>query len=549
MANSLFEGVSGLQVHQQMLDVVGNNLANLNTTGFKAQAIQFSDLLYQTLSPATASTSTGSGTDPIQVGFGVKVATINTAQEQGTLTSTGGQFDLALEGSGFFVARAGSQDLYTRAGSFSLDQNGFLVDPATGYRVQRFGTVGEGTATDPAFQTPGSSDIKVPLGIGIPGAATANVTLQGNLTAAATGPAAQVLTSSAPFLTGGVAAVGTTLLNNLDDNTTDYGAGDSLRLQGVTAGGAAVNVTVPVDGTTTLNDLVNDINANFPGSTASLSGGNLVVTSNTTGQSDLTLAISDVSGNTGATAWGNHSLQTTTTGKDGDTVTSAIQIFDVQGRTHNLSLTFQKQADGTWSMTGSIPATDGTVLNGTVTGITFNDNGSFRQVSSSAQMSFQFAGLTAPQAVSFSFGSPGGFNGLTQFGGATSASATNQDGFAAGFLTSLSIAKDGTMNGVFTNGRTLAVAQLAVATFANPGGLTREGNNYFSLSAFSGEPQLAGGGAGGRGSVQQGALESSNVDVAQEFTRLIIAQRGFEVNTRTITVSDQVLQDLSNIIH
>jgi flagellar hook protein FlgE len=546
MLNSLVAGVSGLKAHQEMLDVVGNNLANLNTTGFKEQVVQFADVLYQTIKDASPAGASTGGTDPIQVGFGVTTASVTSSEQQGSLTQTGGELDLALQGNGFFVVNTGSQDLYTRAGSFAIDQTGYLIDPSTGYRVQRAGTVGEGGPGSPAFQVPTSKDIKIPLGTGIPGSATTTITLQGNLSASATGPQAEVLTSAAPFLTGGVNATSITKLNSLDDTTVPYGPGDSIRLQGTTTAGATVNVTVPVDANSTLGDLVSAINTNFPGSTASISGGNLVVTANATGPSKLALTISDAGA--GRTTWANHALQGTTQGKDADTATGGIQVYDVRGNAHNLGLLFQKQSNGTWNLTASLPPADGTVLSGVVQGITFNDDGSFRQVSGSPTVSFQFAGLAAAQNVTFSFGPPNGFSGLTQFGGNTSAAAINQDGFAAGALTTLSIGKDGTINGMFSNGRTLALAQLGVAEFANPGGLLRQGNNYFDVSPSSGEALIGTAQTGGRGSIQQGALEDSNVDVSLEFTRLIVAERGFEVNTRTITVSDQILQDLSNII-
>ncbi len=181
-------------------------------------------------------------------------------------------------------------------------------------------------------------------------------------------------------------------------------------------------------------------------------------------------------------------MQATTAGEDGAIVNGTIQIFDTQGTAHNLSLTFQKQADNTWNMTASLPSTDGTMINSTVTGITFNDNGSFRQVSGSGTVSFQINGLSAPQTVSFNFGSANGFNGLTQFGGQSSAAATNQDGYAAGTLSSVSVAQDGTINGVFTNGQIFPLAQLAIAQFSNPAGLSLDGSNYYSQTINSGLP-------------------------------------------------------------
>jgi flagellar hook protein FlgE len=263
----------------------------------------------------------------------------------------------------------------------------------------------------------------------------------------------------------------------------------------------------------------------------------------------LSVTLSDGASNTGKMNWSNHVLNQTVAGKVGDTVNSTIQIFDVQGTAHNLSVTFQKQAANTWNLTASIPAADGTMVNSTITGITFNDDGSFRQINGANQnISFTVKGLSAAQTVKFSFGSANGFNGLTQFGSASSAAATSQDGFAAGFLTNISISQSGLVNGVFTNGRTLAIAQLAIANFSNAQGLNREGNNYYSLSSHSGDPLIGEGVSGGRGNVKQGSLESSNVDVALEFTQLITAQRGYQVNARTITISDQILQSLAQII-
>src|SRR5713226_330040 len=229
MANTaLYTGVSGLRAHQEMLNVVGNNLANINTTGFKSQRADFADLLYQTLRPAgsTSSTSAG-GTNPVQVGFGVQVEAIDQNFSQGSLQATRIDLDLALEGAGFFIVNNG-QFFYTRAGAFSKDANNFLVDPATGAFVQRFGNIGEGTGGLPAFQVPGDNRIRLPFGTGIPAKATTTVTLQGNLSANAVGPLAQTLTSSQPFMSGGVPATGATLLNALSDNTTPYVAGDSI---------------------------------------------------------------------------------------------------------------------------------------------------------------------------------------------------------------------------------------------------------------------------------------------------------------------------------
>jgi flagellar hook protein FlgE len=150
--------------------------------------------------------------------------------------------------------------------------------------------------------------------------------------------------------------------------------------------------------------------------------------------------------------------------------------------------------------------------------------------------------------VTFNLGQVAGFTGLTEFGGTSTAAATDQNGFASGALQSVSIDKAGVIKGVFTNGKVTPLAQLAIASFANYNGLARQGNNLFTATGQSGQAVIGAGETAGRGSMQQGVLEQSNVDVAAEFTQLIIAQRGYEVNARTVTVSDQVLQDLTNII-
>jgi flagellar hook protein FlgE len=555
--DALLAGVSGLQANQEMLDVIGNNLANSNTTGYKSQSVNFADLIYQTLAQGTAPSATSGGTNPMQIGSGVGIASVSANLQQGTLQATGNDLDLALQGNGFFVVQNGANLEFTRAGSFGVNANNILVDPSTGYAIQRFGTVGEGSATSPAFQAAGNNDITIPIGAGVPGNATTDITLQGNLSATATGPVAQVLTSAQPFTSGGAPATLTTTLDSLSDSLSPYVAGDTITLQGVDANGNPVNASIAVgptaSGPFTMGDLVNAINANFQGSTASLdANGNLVVTANNTGVSQLSLNIADAAGNTGGSSWGNHSLAVTATGKAGDTVNTSIQVYDPQGTAHTLTLTFQKEANNSWNLTGAVDPSEGTMADNLVSNITFNPNGSFGQVAGTgvgdATMSVQFNGFATPQVLNFNFGTANTFNGLTQNGGTSSAAATGQDGFAAGFLSTLSIGQDGVINGVFTNGQSLAIAQVAVANFANPGALNRVGNNYYTLSSESGPALIGAGQTGGRGSVQQGQLESSNVDVSLEFTRLIIAQQGYQVNAHVITAADQILQDLGNII-
>lgn len=416
---SLITGSTGLRTSQQTLDVVGNNLANSNTTAFKAQRTLFADLFYQTLAGATPPSGNTGGTNPLQVGFGVELAAIDNILTQGVLNPTGREFDAAIEGNGFFVVTDGLRTLFTRAGSFNVNSEGYLVESGTGFYVQRTGTTGEAAPGVQGFQTPGDLRIRVPLGISTPGTPTSAVNVLGNLDA--------------------TAAVGTTV----------------------------------------------------PGS---------------------------------------------------------VGVFDTLGTRHTLSLTFTKTATGRWTLTGAIPPADGTMVDAAVGPIDFDSSGLPTSFNGDLAMTATFNGIPDPQTFTFDLGTIGQANGLTQFGQPSDLRNINQNGVGAGVLTTISIGANGQINGVFSNSTVLPLAQLAIANFRNPAGLSREGTNLFAVSAQSGDADIGPGQEAGRGAVRGGSLEQSNVDVVREFSELIVAQRTFQVNARSITVSSEILQDLANLI-
>lgn len=555
MGSSLNIGVTGLVAHRRMLDVVGNNLANVNSVGFKAQRALFTDLLYETLRPATGSSSTNlGGTNPVQIGSGVKLAQVDREFSQGSLDLTGGDYDFAISGDGFFIVSSGTDELYTRSGAFALDANQRLIDPSTGFRVLRQGTIGEPPDDVLGFQTPGDDGILIPIGATIPGEQTEHVDFSGNLTANALGPAAAVITTGAPLLAGGSAATASTLLNDLDLNTTNYASGDSLTIDLTDADGTDIpTITFPVDGTTTLGDVVSLLNTQLQHATASISAsGNLVVTADNTGTSALRVQIEDTSGQTGATDFEDVPFNVTTVGKAGDIVNSAVEFYDSLGRAHTMRLTFQRtSAPHTWELRGTLNPASGSVTSSVLATLEFNDNGSFARIvengNSAITINATLNGITTPQAIRLDFGENDSFTGLTQ-ASATSSPIVKADGFRAGELTSVGITADGVLMGISSNGRSIAIAQMAMASFLNPKGLEARGDAYFAQTSNSGQPQRGAAGSGGRGRISAGQLESSNVDIAQEFTRLIVAQRGFSANARTITVSDEVLQELTQII-
>jgi len=536
MLASLTTGVSGLRTHQLLLEVVGNNLSNVNTPAFKSSRVVFSEILSETLRPATGASADTGGTNAVQRGLGVQTSSIDVDSKQGTLEMTGRSLDLAIRGEGFFVVNNGEQDVYTRVGTFAIGSDGKLVHLATGYRV---------------MDTHGR-EITIPSNTRLAGNPTSEIEITGNLDAAGQEPAAEVLTSRNVFTEGAAAATAATDLNDLDEISVAYADGDEITISGVAMDGTNVSGTFTYgaanDGTT-MGELVAHVSAVFPDATCSLDvDGNIVITADATGPAALALGIDDASGQM---SWENHLFNETTPGTNGSSWDSSITIFDSQGQTHIIGLSFEKVAANTWDMTASLPGADGVLVDARIEGIRFNEDGSFAQVAGTGEgdagITLQFPSV-GQQNIDINLGSAGGFSGLTQFGGSFTAAPTGQDGYEAGTLSSVSVRSDGVIQGTFTNGLVSDIATLQIATFSNPGGLLNMGDGFVSRTPNSGLPSPGQAGSSGAGTIRSGSLESSNVDVAYEFTRLIVAQRGFQVNSRTISVTDEVLEELANLV-
>ncbi len=532
-ASALAAGISGLKISQAALNVIGDNLANLNTPGFKSSRVTFSDELSQTLRPANAPSGGIGGKNPMQSGTGARVSSIDVNYGQGGITPTGRPFDLAIEGEGFFVLTNGTQDFYTRVGAFNLDENNDLVDSATGYKVK---------AT--------ASTINVPTDTVVPAKATSTVDLVGNLdTGLTSGAVNQITTTTTAFTAGGPAGAGTAL-NSLYLNTTTYVTGDTINVTGSETNGIDVNsifefglIGSGYDGTT-LGALRDFISANYGSGTATIDGsGNIVVTADAPGDSDISLTLADGSGNTGATTW--PSLSVTTAGS-GETYVTTVPIFDAQGTSFPVTLTFEKTSSNLWDVSATMDPDDGSVVLN-ITGINFNTNGSYASILGTSDMTITLPDSTT-QVVNFDLGTANSFTGLTQLSGNSSAAATSQDGYEAGFFLSVTINSDGSVEALFTNGQTQILDQMQLATFTNPAGLEKQGKNLLLPSVASGDAILRLPQTGSTGSIVSGALEGSNVDIAEEFTSMIINQRAFQANARTITVNDEVMQELVNIV-
>jgi len=566
MSSALSAGVSGLKAFQQMLDVAGNNIANVNTTAYKASTIHFSELLSETIKKASQPTSNTGGTNPVQVGSGVGVSGIVADMTQGDITSTGNALDMALEGQGYFVLNDGQQNVYTRAGSFSVDEKCYLVDSSTGYRVQRIGNYGEAEG----FQVAGDSDLRVPYDVAMAAAATNTVTVSGNLSSNAitTAGKANVLTASDAFtINSGTAATAGATLSTLDQWTdaTSGGTGTgTFTISGLNHDGdALVDTGMAVTGATTLDDIVNHINTVLDaGGTAGANGvatlvnGKICITDAKTGYSlsDANMSFTSTDGTKFKTS---PYFEITNVG--GDEVKSvSLTVYDRLGSAHVLSAAFVRtDTANKWDMvltsiTGDVSSitTDGR----RISGIDFNKaDGSLAGLDTTIGDTSAFgvsfaADPGSEQTINVSMGTVGQLDGLTQFAGDSTAVASGQDGYTAGRLSSVSADNEGLLIGTFSNGVKKTIGAVEIALFQNPAGLESTGSGYCVTSANSGEAVYTQAKSGGAGTLQGSSLEKSNADTATEFVNLITAQNGFQANSRTIKVASEILQELATLI-
>lgn len=402
MFQAMFAGVSAIRAQQTKMNVIGNNLANLNTTAFKGSRVTFKDQFAQVLQGASAPSAGLGGRNPIQVGLGVLVSGADQNMEQGSLNATNRVTDLAMVGDGYFCVTDGASTYYTRDGGFDMDANGDIVHRATGMKLM-------GWTADPVTGAISPSGATGPL----------NIPLGAEMTA--------------------------------------------------------------------------------QGTTESTWGGNL----------DSRAAI-------------------------GATAQTKIRVYDNLGGAHDLDVTFTKTSATEWSWSVANPAT------GTATG-----SGTFTFDPATGAMT---AGSTGSITVTPTGGAPvtiaSDFGSIKSLAASSTAKLATQNGFAAGTLTSFGVDQNGIVVGLYSNGVTKNLGQVAVANFSNPAGLEDMGGNLAVISPNSGSPTIGTANVDGRGSINSGYLEQSNVDISTEFTDLIVTQRGFQANTKIVTTVDEMLQEL-----
>lgn len=409
MQRSLFTAISGLTNHQSKLDVIGNNIANVNTTAFKAGSVRFADILNQTIRGASAPQENRGGVNPMQVGMGMQLAAIDMNHTQGNLQNTGRALDMAIEGSGFFLVSDGAETYFTRDGSFSRGSDGYLLNTITGFRVMGW-PVGADGSIDTSRPLEG---LEIPLGFRAEARATENLTFGGNLDAS-----------------------------------------------------AAMASTYELE----------------------------------------------------------------------------ADIYDSLGESHTMRITFTKSGVNQWGWVANV--VDGATLYGTGSGtITFNERGTVTAGSAGA--------FTLPAGPPIAGANPLSidldFTTLSQLVGQADALLRDQDGFSMGTLSDFTVSGTGVITGTYTNGMVSPIGQIALGRFENPGGLMSVGSNMFRTTANSGDVYIGTPNSQGRGRIQTSSLEMSNVNIAFEFTEIITTSRAFQANSRVITSSDELLQEVVNL--
>jgi flagellar hook protein FlgE len=570
--------LSGLNANSEELSSIANNLANMNTVGYKSSSTQFSDLLYQNLG------NNGAG-DPVQVGSGTSVVSNNAVFTQGSNDTTGVDTDMEIQGQGFFVLQNGNEQLYTRAGNFTVSSSGAL-QASDGSNV-----MGYGLSTDGTINTNQPiSAITINKGQISPANPTSKFQMSVNLDASSS-------TTSAATTTIG----GTINLDSKDSSSSPYsttktiydskGESHVLTYTFTNNGSNSWSYKVSIDDSAATASN-NTGTLTFDSSTGKLTSPSSDVSGITfsglsDGASDLSLTW-DVLSNGSPTITQSTSADSATLTADGSTLADATptytttqQVYDALGGSHNLTFNFWKTGSNEWSYDVTIPAADVTNATSAVTltsgTLSFSGAGKLTAVTvdsgQTGKVVDPITGATATVGNISGIGAlPSGgtladganaldFNWnlftvsnnvatsvLTQASTTSSASNIQQNGYASGSLESISVESNGTIEGAFSNGQSQAVAQVAVASFTNEEGLARVGSSDFQQTLASGNAGIGVAGTAGRGTIEGDTLEASNVDIATEFSNLIMAQRAYEANARTVTTFDTIYQDTINLI-
>ena len=461
MMRSLYSGVSGLQNHQTRMDVIGNNISNVNTVGFKRARVNFQDMISQQMSGAAKPTDEVGGVNPKEVGLGMTVASIDNVFTQGNLQSTGISTDLAIQGNGFFIMKNGEESFYTRNGAFSLDMNGTLVNPSNGMRVQ--GWMARELDGEMVVQTAATpTDLTIPVGSKDPAKETTNINYACNLN------------KNTPEIMEGASAADIAKATwNTEQKIYDSFGNEhllSISFTRVPGNPNQWQVTVNVDAE----------NADFT-------------------QTRIGLGTTDGMENTFLINFDNYGL--------------LESVTDSAGNVTNPEGSVALQASYT------VPESNA-----------------------------EGEGNPYRQTMNINLGTIGSaVNTVTQSASKSTTKAYFQDGYTLGYLDTFKIDSTGTITGVYSNGTNRTIGRIALATFTNNQGLEKAGDNTYVESINSRMAKIGESGVAGNGSLLAGALEMSNVDLSEQMTDMIVTQRGFQANSKTIQTADTLLETVLSL--
>lgn len=553
LLTSLFAGVSGLRNHQSMMDVIGNNISNVNTIGFKGSRVTFSDTFNQFVKAGTNPTETTGGTNSFQVGLGMKINSIDRNWNQGTFERTGITTDLGLQGQGMFVLKSNGQSFFSRAGAFIFDADGKLVSPQNGAVVQ--GKV----ASQEGVIPPGNNleDIVIDTNLKLPAVSTTNIKWGGNLKSNSELTRTQKVIQRGNINSSAL-AVGDSTAPSVATVYNEYGNPYKLEItyEKTAANTYTLNWSLKDEEGTEVDDgqITGLVYADSGSGTFTLDAASLAKFDGTANRVNIPSSSIDFVFDA-TTVTQNSSTATLSISADNNRIPNvvggSVTIFDSLGTAHQVTLKFTKIDDNLWTWTAGVPGQstiDGKPLSTSGT-ILFNADGTIDPANISPnnpQLTFVPKGGANTAVIDLDFGS--GFGGVTQTSSSSVVSALYQNGSPSASLSNINIDQYGNIVGIFSNGSSRNLAQIMVATFNNLNGLISVGDNMYSAYANSGEPRISSLGEESGTTVQSGALEQSNVDLSEEFTRMIVSQRGFQANARVITTADNLLQEITNLI-
>lgn len=568
MMRSLYSGVAGLKTHQTRMDVIGNNIANVNTTAYKSSSMTFSELMSQTTqkaSGANATTGVG-GTNAKQIGLGVKAGAINTAiTTQGSAQSTGNPFDIMITGDNFFVVSNGSENFFTRDGSFYVDGAGNLAMTSTGYNVMGWGV--DETTGNIKQDTVTALRIMSAANMTYPPEATTKANISGILdqndkdVTSANGKTVNLNFFDAR---GYSYTAKFTFKQSGGDKTNEYSmelnkildsTGKEMDISGITFGDVDLSQTMSASVKLNTDSYqwdqaqLKDAKGNVVADLANIfdTNGDYKTDDPEAVQNNLD-AIAKAYGYEGST---DEFLNLFATAKAGGTTPVTVE---------DMLKNMAKNPTATIANADVLPKTKDEEL--TITGRKFDgakvvfdkDSGKLQTINNNPTNLFttlkfpasmgNFSNITIDLSECTNYDNKG-----TSTIGATSGDLDGLGtGRRLGDMIGVSIQKDGMIYASYDNGMTKLLGQIATAAFANASGLEKEGDNLYSATLNSGEFDGIGVDiTAGGGYMSTGQLEMSNVDLSSEFTEMITTQRGFQANSRIITVSDTLLEELTNL--